>query len=93
MSEPIYVTSKGAVGTERYNAFKRFRTNLIILRAYHGFTGMELADVLKIAKKRVLDFETGRCNPNIYELDIISKYFEVTIDQLMHQRVKIAFEK
>ena len=93
MSEPIYITTKGKVGTERYNTFKRFRTNLIILRVYNGFTGIELAETLKIAKKRILDFETGRCNPTIYELDIISKYFEVTIDQLMHQRVKITFEQ
>lgn len=90
-NQPIYVTSKGKIGTERYNEFKTFRLNLAILRASSGLNGIELAEQLSFPKKRIHDFEIGRCNPNIHELTKIATYFQVTLDQILYQKTTITF--
>jgi transcriptional regulator with XRE-family HTH domain len=88
---PKYLKIKGEVGTERFNEFKIFRYNLAILRASTGLNGIELAEQLCMPKKRIHDFETGRCNPNIHELKKIGNYLQVTIDELLYKKAVVTF--
>lgn len=89
---PVYIKSKGKIGTERYNEFKTFRINLLVLRATKSLTGIELSSLLDMPKKRVNDFEIGRCNPNLHELTKMANYFSVSLDELMYKKVIISFE-
>lgn len=90
--EPIYITAKGKIGTERYNEFKTFRINISVLRANQSLTGVELSTNLGMPKKRVNDFEIGRCHPTIHELTKIADYFSVTLDELLYKKIVLTFE-
>ena len=60
-----------------------FNEKLQELRKYKGLTQEELAEVLFVSRTAISKWESGRGYPNIDSLKAISKYFGVTIDELL----------
>ncbi len=60
-----------------------FNEKLQILRKEKGLTQEELAEVLFVSRTAISKWESGRGYPNIESLKEISKYFGVTIDELL----------
>ena len=53
------------------------------LRKQKGLTQEELAEILYVSRTAVSKWESGRGIPNIESLKAISKYFSVSIDELL----------
>ena len=60
-----------------------FGEKLKDLRKSRGLTQEELAEVLYVSRTAVSKWESGRGYPNIDSLKEISKYFSVTVDDLL----------
>lgn len=60
-----------------------FNEKLQKLRKNKGLTQEELAEVLYVSRTAVSKWESGRGYPNIESLKEISKFFEVSIDDLL----------
>ena len=60
-----------------------FKEKLQELRKRRGFTQEELAGALYVSRTAVSKWESGRGVPNIESLKAISKYFSVSIDDLL----------
>ena len=60
-----------------------FSEKLQELRKNKGLTQEELAEILYVSRTAVSKWESGRGFPNIESLKGISKFFEVTIDDLL----------
>ena len=60
-----------------------FNEKLQELRKSKGMTQEELADALYVSRTAVSKWESGRGYPNIESLKEISKYFSVSIDELL----------
>ena len=60
-----------------------FNEKLQELRKQKGLTQEALAEVLFVSRAAISKWESGRGYPNIDSLKAISKFFEVTIDELL----------
>lgn len=60
-----------------------FNEKLQELRKNKGLTQEELADILYVSRTAISKWESGRGYPNIDSLKEISKFFEVSIDDLL----------
>ena len=60
-----------------------FNEKLQELRKQKGFTQEELSELLFVSRTAVSKWESGRGIPNIESLKSISKYFSVSIDELL----------
>lgn len=60
-----------------------FNKKLQVLRKQKGLTQEELAEVLFVSRTAVSKWESGRGYPNIESLKAISKFFGVTVDELL----------
>lgn len=60
-----------------------FSEKLLELRKSKGLTQEELAEVLFVSRTAISKWESGRGYPNIDSLKEISKYFSVSIDDLL----------
>ena len=60
-----------------------FNEKLQKLRKQKGLTQEELAEVLFVSRTAISKWESGRGYPNIDSLKAISKFFGVTIDELL----------
>ena len=60
-----------------------FNEKLQELRKSRGLTQEELAEALFVSRTAISKWESGRGYPSIDSLKEISKYFSVTIDELM----------
>ena len=60
-----------------------FNEKLQELRKQKGLTQEELAEVLFVSRTAISKWESGRGYPNIDSLKAISKYFSVTVDELL----------
>ena len=60
-----------------------FHEKLQELRKNRGLTQEELAEALYVSRTAISKWESGRGYPNIESLKEISKYFEVSIDDLL----------
>lgn len=73
--------------------YEKFRTNCRLLRAKKGWSGVEAGEIIGLKNgKRIIDLEYGRANPSIEELLLLTKCFEVSMDDLMHKEAKIVFQ-
>jgi transcriptional regulator with XRE-family HTH domain len=72
--------------------YEKFRTNCRLLRAKQGWSGVEAGEKIGLKNgKRMIDLEYGRANPTIEELLLITKCFDLSMDELMHKEAKIVF--
>ena len=60
-----------------------FNEKLKALRKQKGLTQEELAEILFVSRTAVSKWESGRGVPNIESLKSISKYFSISIDELL----------
>lgn len=60
-----------------------FNEKLLELRKQKGLTQEELAEVLYVSRTAISKWESGRGYPNIESLKAISKYFSVSLDELL----------
>lgn len=60
-----------------------FNEKLQELRKRKGLTQEELAEVLYVSRTAISKWESGRGFPNIESLKAISKYFSVSLDELL----------
>lgn len=72
-----------------------FHEKLQELRRQNGMTQEALAEALFVSRTAISKWESGRGYPNIDSLKAISKYFSVTIDELLssEQALTIAEEE
>ena len=60
-----------------------FNEKLQELRKQRGLTQEELAEILYVSRAAVSKWESGRGMPSIDSLKAISKFFSVTVDELI----------
>jgi transcriptional regulator with XRE-family HTH domain len=65
----------------KYNM--EFNEKLQQLRKQKGLTQEELADLLYVSRTAISKWESGRGFPNIESLKAISKYFSLSLDELL----------
>ncbi|MEE1505121.1 MAG: helix-turn-helix transcriptional regulator [Acutalibacteraceae bacterium] len=65
------------------NSIMEFNEKLQELRKNKGLTQEELAEVLYVSRTAISKWESGRGYPNIESLKEISKFFDVSIDDLL----------
>ena len=58
---------------------------LKISRKNKGFSQSEVAEILNITRQSVSKWETGKGYPDIDNLVLLSKIYEVSIDELLHE--------
>ena len=69
---------------------KRLRLNIKVLRRLTGITSNELSKKLFLKPKRISDIEDGRGKITLEEIDKISIYFNVTISDILHNKLSLA---
>ena len=71
-----------------------FNEKLQALRKDKGLTQEELAEALYVSRTAISKWESGRGYPNIESLKAISRYFSVSVDELLssHEVLNIAQE-
>ncbi len=75
--------------------FKKFRTNLQLLRIANGYSAEQLSVKIGLSKKRITDFEygkKGRGTPRSEEIFKLAKLFKVSGDDLVFKTAKIILE-
>ncbi len=70
-----------------------FGSILKALRNEKGISGKELADILKVHKGSISNWETDRRSPDKEMLNTIADYFGVTIDFLLGRTKNTNFNK
>ncbi|HLR49358.1 MAG TPA: helix-turn-helix domain-containing protein [Candidatus Sphingobacterium stercoripullorum] len=64
-----------------------FSRNLKFLRKKYGLTQQKLADMLKVTRAAVGSYEEGRSKPKFSLLTEMSEFFEVTVTELMNEKI------
>ena len=72
------------VMSERDPLAIRFGTNLSTLRKINNENNNHLAEIWNLSKTTISLFEYGMRIPNIATMEVISKYYDITIDMLIH---------
>ena len=73
--------------------FMEFHKKLQELRKHKGLTQEELAQVLFVSRTAISKWESGRGFPNIESLKAISKFFDVSVDELLSGEKILAIEE
>ncbi len=66
-----------------------FDKKIIELRKQHNLTQEDLAEKLNVSRQTVSNWETSKCYPDIETLVIISNKFNVSLDVLIKENVKM----
>lgn len=92
-SEKVLRPERLTLAQSRDLFYERFRTNLRILCGSVELSMVELSEKMKLRSgKRITDLQYGhRGNPTMEELHIITKYFGITIDEILYKEAKITF--
>ncbi|MBS7401432.1 MAG: helix-turn-helix transcriptional regulator [Eubacteriales bacterium] len=61
----------------------KFKDNLKILRQERKIGQIELAKIIGVSKGIISLWENGLREPNLYSLIMLSKFFNVSIDELV----------
>lgn len=78
---------------ESWKKFENLRTNIRLLRAKTGLSAEACGKEAGFDRlHRIVDLEYGRGIPKLEEVELLAKYFNITIDELMYKKAKIIFE-
>ena len=70
-----------------------FKDNLYYLRRKNGVTQQELAKELGMkGHTTIQSYECGRAFPKLEKLSLLTKYFDVTIDELVYAKLCDGFD-
>lgn len=72
--------------------YKNFRHNLQLLRISKGYSAKELSSMLNMNDRRISNLEQQHI-PSVDELVSISKFFNVSTDEMLHKKATVIFEK
>lgn len=76
----------------RNTLYEKFRTNIRLLRAKKGWSGIEAGEKIGLKNgKRMIDLEYGRATPDLEEIILIAKFFDVKMDDLLHKEAMVTF--
>ena len=64
-----------------------FSINLRKLRLQHNLKQSELADKIGVTQRKVSYWESGKIEPDIRVLMLLSAFFEISIDELIKDKV------
>ena len=59
-----------------------FKENLKFLRKQNKLTLLDLGKAINVSKSALSDYENGKSTPSLVVLELISKHFDVPINQL-----------
>lgn len=59
------------------------QTNLRELRTTKGLTQQQLGEIFHISRTAISNYETGKIEPSIKMILEISKFFGISVDQLL----------
>ncbi len=65
---------------------------IIELRSKNKLTQEELAEKLNVSRQTVSNWETGKCYPDIETLIIMSNKFNISLDELLKDNIKMVKE-
>ena len=72
--------------------WEKFRTNIRLLRAKEGWSGVEAGEKIGLKNgKRMIELEYGRGNPTSEELMLISKCCNVSLTMLIEMDATVTF--
>ena len=69
-----------------------FSEKLVVLRKRSGLSQEELAEKLGVTRQAVHKWETEKAMPNIEILKVLSKLFDVSLDNLLNDKEDISFK-
>lgn len=76
----------------KIDVYAILKFNVKLLRASRDMTAEQLSINLDWTKKRLSDIESKvGTSPSVYEVYQIAAYFDVTIDELLHERGRVIF--
>ena len=67
--------------------------NLIFLRNLKGLTQEQVAEVIGISRQSYSKWEQGDTYPDIDKCDKLAKFYDITIDSLIHQNDRVGNAK
>lgn len=70
-----------------YYLRENFRKNLIKLRKSEKLTQKQLAGLLGISLKKIIDLESGLTEPTVTLVFLIKELFEVSVDDLFNKKL------
>lgn len=62
--------------------------NLILLRNMKGMSQEQIAEVIGISRQSYAKWEQGKTVPDIEKCDRLAKFYDITIDALLHQEIQ-----
>lgn len=81
-----------SLAEKRDMMFENFRTNIRVLRALKGLSGVECSEKIGLKDgKRLIALEYGRSNPTMEEMILIANFFNETIDNILNKDATITF--
>ena len=73
--------------------YEKFRTNLRVLRGKTDVSAVDLSKQIGLESgARISNLEYGKGNPTVEELVLITKYFCISIDDILHKEAVITFK-
>lgn len=87
------IVPQEGLSEENFKRFANLRRNLRLLRAHAGCSAQALGKEVGFKKYyRINDLEEGRGIPKLEEIEILAKYFNISIDDLLYKKGRIIFE-
>lgn len=84
-----------SLADQRNMNYEAFRNNIRLLRHYRCISAVEMAELLPpspaISGKRIIDLEYGRSNPTTDEILNLTKFFNVSLTDLMQREARVSF--
>jgi transcriptional regulator with XRE-family HTH domain len=77
------------MGNQIFKTAEVFGVNLCIQRKNRGLTQLQLSKDIGVHESTISNWESGLREPNLNTVIMISKYFDVSIDYLLGNKVTI----
>lgn len=65
-----------------------FSKNFIALRRKNNITQEKMAEQCGVSRAAIAKWESGSSIPDLYKVDSIAKFFDVTLDELIHGKME-----
>lgn len=73
--------------------YEKFRTNLRVIRAFKGISASEASEKIGLKHgKRLVQLEYGTANPSFEEIILITRHYNVNIDDMLNKEISYSFK-